>query len=379
MEFTPKTMPSANGKHATLFVALELSKAKWLVALHSPVADKVSQHMIDGGDTNALLALIEKKRAEAHARLGCPVRVASCYEAGYDGFWLHRLLVSHCIDNRVLDAASILVSRRGRRAKTDRLDVAGLLRTLMALARGEAQVARVVRVPSMEDEDRRRLSRERQRLVVERGAHVNRIKGLLMLHGVRGFVPTRRNWQKQLAALHCADGSALPSRLKAEVIRECRRLRLVLEMIGEVEAAQTQMHAETSGPARHLMRLRGLGPVISGVLAEEVFFRDFVNRREVAGYLGLTPAPWKSGGIDRDQGISKAGNPRARRAAVELAWLWLKHQPESALARWFRARVGTMRGRIRRITIVALARKLIVALWRYMKHGLVPDGAVLKA
>lgn len=379
MEITPKPQPSAEFEHATLFVALELSKAKWLVALHAPDRDKVSEHLIAGGDTSALIALIEKRRAQAEKRLAQRVRIMSCYEAGYDGFWLHRFLMAQGIGNRVLDAASILVSRRGRRAKTDRLDVVGLLRSLMALARGETQVARVVHVPSIEDEDRRRLSRERRRLIAERVAHVNRIKGLLMLHGVRDFVPARRDWQKRLSELSCPNGSPLPDRTHAEITRECRRLSLVLEMIRQVEAEQADLLEQEEGPAAALMQLKGLGPTMSAILSQEVFFRDFNNRREIASYLGLAPSPWKSGGIDRDQGISKAGNRHARQAAIELAWLWLRHQPGSALAHWFKTRVGDMRGRVRRITIVALARKLIVALWRYLKHGLVPEGAVIKA
>lgn len=379
MEITPKPQPSAEFKQATLFVALELSKAKWLVALHAPDRDKVSEHLIAGGDTSALIALIEKRRAQAEKRLAQRVRIMSCYEAGYDGFWLHRFLMAQGIGNRVLDAASILVSRRGRRAKTDRLDVVGLLRSLMALARGETQVARVVHVPSIEDEDRRRLSRERRRLIAERVAHVNRIKGLLMLHGVRDFVPARRDWQKRLSELSCPNGSPLPDRTHAEITRECRRLSLVLEMIRQVEAEQADLLEQEEGPAAALMQLKGLGPTMSAILSQEVFFRDFNNRREIASYLGLAPSPWKSGGIDRDQGISKAGNRHARQAAIELAWLWLRHQPGSALAHWFKTRVGDMRGRVRRITIVALARKLIVALWRYLKHGLVPEGAIIKA
>lgn len=379
MEISSKSVPTAASEFATLFVALELSKATWLIGLHSPIVDKVGEHAIDGGDVDGLLALIAKKRAAAQAKLGCPVRVVCCYEAGYDGFWLHRVLVAHGIENHVLDAASVLVNRRGRRAKTDRLDLAGLLRTLMAFARGEHQVCRIVRVPGIADEDRRRLTRERQRLVVERGAHVSRIKGLLMLHGVRTFMPARRDWKQRLAGLRGADGTALPSRLGAEVERECRRLWLVIEMIGQVEQEQAREVEQATGPAQQLMRLKGLGPVISGVLEQEVFFRGFDNRREVAGYLGLTPSPWQSGGMNRDQGIGKAGNPRARRIAIELSWLWLKHQPDSALTRWFKDRVGTMRGRIRRITIVAVARKLMVALWRYVRFGLVPEGALLKA
>ena len=370
--------PPADPASATLFVALELSRSTWLVALHSPLSDKVSQHRIEGGDVEGLLALIARKREQAQARLGRPIRVVSCFEAGYDGFWLHRWLCAHGIENRVLDAASLLVDRRAKRAKTDRLDAAGLLRTLMALERGEMQVCRVVHVPSPAQEDARRRSRERTRLVVERGQHVSRIKGLLMTQGIRDFEPTRRDWPARLEALRTPDGQELAPCLRAEVLRECRRLWQVMEMVAEVEAEQKAVMDAEDGHAARLTRLRGIGLTFATVLANEVFFRDFRNRREVGGYLGLAPSPWQSGRVRRDQGIAKAGNPRARRTAIELAWLWLRHQPGSALVRWFHERVGTGTGRMRRILLVAMARKLIVALWRYVTLGTVPEGALLK-
>ena len=379
---TEHELSLAQKQTATLFLALELSKATWLVALHAPDRDRISQHRLSGGDYEGLLALIGKMRARAEAELGRPVRVVSCYEAGYDGFWLHRLLCERGIDNHVLDAASLLVDRRARRAKTDRLDAAGLLRTLMALCRGERQVCRVVRVPSREEEDLRRQHRERERLVTEKGQHTARIKGLLMTQGIRAFEPGRRDWRERLAALRTAEGHVLPACLTAEIERECRRLWLVIEMLAAVEdeiASRLQSASEPGAEQiRRLMALTGIGPVSAGVLVREVFYRDFVNRREVAHYLGLTPSPWRSGRVRRDQGISKAGNPRARRIAIELAWLWLQYQPGSALANWFRTRVGAVKGRIRRLMVVALARKLIVALWRYLVDGLVPEGAVLK-
>jgi transposase len=370
--------PPADPASAPLFVALELSRSTWLVALHSPLSDKVSQHRIEGGDVEGLLALIARKREQAQARLGRPIRVVSCFEAGYDGFWLHRWLCAHGIENRVLDAASLLVDRRAKRAKTDRLDAAGLLRTLMALERGEMQVCRVVHVPSPAQEDVRRRSRERARLVVERGQHVSRIKGLLMTQGIRDFEPTRRDWPARLEALRTPDGQERAPCLRAEGLRECRRLWQVMEMVAEVEAEQKAVMDAEDGHAARLTRLRGIGLTFATVLANEVFFRDFRNRREVGGYLGLAPSPWQSGRVRRDQGIAKAGNPRARRTAIELAWLWLRHQPGSALVRWFHERVGTGTGRMRRILLVVMARKLIVALWRYVTLGTVPEGALLK-
>jgi transposase len=379
VETAATVAPPGGAEPATLFVALELSRSTWLVALRSPVADKVGQRRLEGGDAEGLLALVVRKRVQAEEELGRAVRVISCFEAGYDGFWPHRWLCARGVGNRVLDAASVLVGRRARRAKTDRLGAAGLLRTLMALERGEARVCRVVRVPSPEQEDARRRSRERARLVVERGRHTSRVKGLLVAQGIRGFEPTRRDWQARLEALRTPDGQPLAPRLRAELLRECRRLRQVMEMVTEVEAEQKAAAEVEDGNAARLARLRGIGTTFAGVLGEEVFFRDFRNRREVGGYLGLAPSPWQSGGARRDQGIAKSGNPRARRTAIELAWLWLRHQPGGAPARWFHERVAGTKGRMRRIMLVAMARKLIVSPWRYVTTGAVPEGAVLKA
>jgi len=381
MEISPSpAAPATDPQPATLFVALELSKAKWLVGLHSSMADKVSRHTIAGGDAPALLMLIGAARRRAEASLGGTVRVVTCYEAGYDGFWLHRLLVAHGIANQVIDPASLLVNRRARRRKTDRIDLAGLLRTLMAWHRGEPQVCSMVRVPSPEEEDRRRRGRERERLVKERVQHLGRVKGLLMTQGVRDFQPARRGWRDRLEALRTGDGRPLPDCLKAEIARECRRLALVDEMLDELER---ERDAASDGKAPQqaalLTKLRGIGPTSAHLLAGEVFHRDFANRRQVAAYLGLEPSPWQSGQVDQDQGISKAGNRRARRVAIELAWLWLQHQPDSGLSRWFKDRVGVARGRVRRIMLVALARKLIVALWRYLASGVVPEGASMRA
>ena len=208
----------------------------------------------------------------------------------------------------MLDAASLLVNRRARRAKTDRLDAAGLLRTLMALERGEAQACRVVHVPTPAQEDARRRSRERARLIVERGQHTSRIKGLLMTQGIRDFEPTRRDWQARFEALRTPDDLPLAPCLQAELLRECRRLWLVMEMIAEVEAEQKAVAEEEDGPAARLAQLRGIGLTFATVLGNEVFFRDFRNRREVGGYLGLAPSPWQSGAVRRDQGIAKSGN-----------------------------------------------------------------------
>ncbi len=378
MEIASVTTASADAETATIYVALELSKSRWLVGVHTPLADKVSRHALPGGDSGALLERIGRVRARVERALGRPVRVVCCYEAGYDGFWLHRLLRSEGIENHVMDPASLLVNRRARRAKTDRIDLAALLRALMAWHRGEPQVCRMVRVPSPEQEDRRRRSRERGRLIKERVQHIARIKGLLMTQGIRDFEPARRDWADRLARLRGGDGRALAPALKAEIERECRRLWQVIEMVRAVERERDAARAaDGPDPIALLTQLVGVGEVSANILVDEVFHRDFANRRELAGYLGLGSSPYKSGAMQRDQGLSRAGNPRARRVAIELAWLWLRYQPDSRLARWFHERVGETRGRFRRIMLVALARKLMVALWRYLTTGLVPDGARL--
>jgi transposase len=372
---------SVSSSNATLLVALELSKATWVVALSAPLSDRISHYSIAGGDAGALLKLIEQARSRAEAALGQPVRVVCCYEAGYDGFWLHRVLTANGIDNHVLDAASLLVNRRARRAKTDRIDVDGLIRALAALVRGERHACRAVHVPSVEDEDRRRQTRERERLVAERTAHVNRIKGLLMAQGIRDFLPTRPNAAERLAELRTGDGRPLSPCLAAEIRRELRRLKLVEEMIGEVETERDSVMAGTVADQRIalLRQVKGIGPVAATVLGREVFHREFTNRRELASYLGLTPSPWASGSVQLDQGISKAGNARARTILIEIAWLWPRYQPGSRLAGWFRERVGQTKGRLRRILVVALARKLVVALWRYLGTGVIPEGVELRA
>lgn len=371
------------GHNGTIFVAIELSQKTWLVTLHSPDRDRMSRHKLEGGDHAGLLELIEKVRSRAADRLGSVPRVVSCYEAGYDGFWLHRLLEAAGILNFVFDPASIAVEQRSRRTKTDRIDGELLLRTLMAYLRGEPRVVRIVRVPSLAQEDARRASRERDRLVKEQTAHTNRIKALLRLAGMAVGAPRRGNWLHWLAQQRDWQGQTLSPHLLAEVTREHGRLMLVREQLAVLEQAQAaQASAVPAAMAERrdlLQRLKALGPALATTLTSEVFYKDFGNRREVASYVGLAPSPWQSGGIDREQGISKAGNPRARLKAIELAWLWLRHQPESELSRWFATRTANAGKRARRIAIVALARKLIVALWRYLTTGLVPAGATMKA
>ena len=374
---TPDTLTACHC--GTIFVAIELSQKRWLVTLHSPDRDRISRHQLEGGDHTGLLALIAKVRARVTEKLGSAPRVVSCYEAGYDGFWLHRLLEAAGISNFVFDAASIAVEQRSRRAKTDRIDGELLLRTLMAYLRGEPRVVRIVRVPSIEQEDARRASRERDRLIAEQTAHTNRIKALLRLQGMAVGNVRRRDWLSWLERQRDWQGQPLPPQLLAEVTREHARLMVLREQLAELEQKPSEAPAPMAERREILQRLKALGPAFSATLVNELFYKDFRNRREVASYCGLAPSPWKSGGIDREQGISKAGNRRVRQKAIELAWLWLRHQGDSALSRWFRARTANAGKRARRIAIVALARKLIVALWRYLTTGLVPEQAIMKA
>ena len=368
----------------TIFVAIELSQRSWLVTLHSPDKGKMSRHKLEGGDHAELLALVGRVRDRAARALRGVPAVVSCYEAGYDGFWLHRLLLAAGITNYVFDPASIAVDQRARRVKTDRVDGEKLLRTLMAYLRGEPRVVRIVRVPAAGEEDARRGSRERGRLIKEQGAHTSRIKALLRLSGMAVGNPRRRDWLSWLAAQRDWQGRAVPPRMLNEIKHEHARLMLVRDQLDALaqEAASADPPAAAAEMIRRselLLRLKCLGPAFATTLTSEVFYKDFRNRREVGSYFGLTPSPWRSGGIDRDQGISKAGNPRARCAAIELAWLWLRHQPDSKLTLEYRKRTLDAGKRIKRVAIVALARKLMVALWRYLTTGLVPEGAVLKA
>ncbi|HEY0424821.1 MAG TPA: IS110 family transposase [Rhodopila sp.] len=386
MEKQTAVAPTAvAGELVRIFLALELSRSSWLVASHTPAADKISRHKLAAGDIDGLLALIERLRTRVEQKTGQPVQVISCYEAGYDGFWLDRKLKAEGVINHVMDPASIQVDRRARRVKTDAVDADALLRALMAFCRGEKKVCSMVRVPTRDEEDAKRLSREREQLIKERVRHVNRIKGLRATQGIYDYQPLKANRLERLDELCTGDGNPLPDRLKNEIRRQLERLKLLLELIGTVEAERDAVvkadkpASEADRRIRALAKLRGIGPEIATVLYNEVFYRQFANRRDVAAYVGLTPSLFASGDLRHDQGISKAGNPRARATMVELAWLWVRHQSGSALTAWFLARVSGIKGRIKRIAIVALARKLLVALWRYLETGLVPTGAMLKA
>lgn len=368
--------------HNALFAALELSKNSWLLGVQFPDRAKPSLYPMKGGDTESLIAKLKAAQERLSKLTGQQQPIILCYEAGYDGFWLARLLKSHGIKCLVIEPASIKVNRRARRVKTDRVDVAMLLRTLMAWLRGDRQVCSIVRIPSVDEEDLRRSHRERDRLIRERTAHINRIKGLLFGQGIRGINVKRDYKRLVLQDLVTGDGRPLPPRLGHEITREIQRLAVVQEQVAVIERERDRAltPCAASEKKRHdLLRLSGIGPTFAAILAREVYYRKFANRRQVASYLGLAPSPYDSGEQRRSQGISRAGSGLVRRVMIQAAWLWLRHQPKSALTAWFHRRTKGQSGRMRRVMIVALARKLAVALWRYVEQGLVPEGAIVKS
>jgi transposase len=367
-----------------IFVSMELGRSTWLITSLSPGGSgKMSKHGMPAGNLGALLARFAELQRKAFARTGASFPIVAIQEAGLDGFWIHRLLQGEGIESHVVDPASIAISRRRRRAKTDRIDGEALLRALLAYKRGEPRVCAMVKAPTIEEEDRRRLCRERNVLIAERIKHVNRVKGLLFSQGVCGYEPLHRDRRRRLNELRTGGGRPLPTHLNAQIGRELDRLELLLEQIKAVETERDALLAEQQvaapAPAGRMLRdIKGVGSEFAAVLWLEGLFRHFDNRRQVASYAGLAPTPWQSGSVDREQGVSKAGNPRLRAKLIQLAWLWLRHQPQSALALWFEERVRRNGGRLKKTTIVALARKLLVALWKYVTAGVVIEGVVMK-
>jgi transposase len=366
-----------------VFVSLELSRSTWLITSLSPGSgEKMSKHVVRGDDIAGLLKRLLELKERARRRLRQDFPIIVIQEAGLDGFWIHRVLEQEGIESHVVDPASIRTARRRRRAKTDRIDGEALVRALLAHQRGEPRVCAMVRVPTPEEEDRRRVSRELKALTAERVRHVNRVKGLLFSQGISGYEPLRRDRRARLEQHRTGDGRPLPDHLRRQINRELDRLELLLEQIKTVTAERDDLLASAAEgtvptPATALLPLKGIGPDFASVLWQEGLFRHFDNRRQVAAYAGLAPTPWQSGSVDREQGVSKSGNPRLRTTMLQLAWLWLRHQPDSALSRWFHQRVG-MHGRIRKVMITALARKLLVAFWRYVTAGVVIEGATMK-
>jgi transposase len=365
-----------------IFVSLELSKSTWLVTSLSPGSgERMSKHVVRAGDVSGLMERFACLQAKAQVRTGQMFSFVVVQEAGLDGFWIHRILEREGIESYVVDPASIATSRRRRRAKTDKIDGEALVRALLAFKRGEPRVCAMVRPPSIEEEDRRRINRERQVLIVERTRHINRIKGLLFGQGVTGYEPLRRNRREKLGELKTGDGRILGVHIRSQIDRELDRLELTMEQIKAVEDERSALlkAQDINSPAVMLLNVRGIGPEFATILSSEGLFRRFKNRRQLAAYAGLAPTPWQSGSIRQEQGVSKAGNARLRTTMVELSWLWLRYQPSSALAQWFHERVRHNDGRLKKPTIVALARKLLIALWKYATAGVVIEGAVMKA
>lgn len=387
MQASGMTTPNATVpfERRVIFVSLELSRSTWLVtALAAPLGARMSRYQLRGGDVPGLLERFAALQDSVHRRTGHAVPVIVIQEAGLDGFWIHRVLVAQGIESHVVDPASIAVSRRHRRAKTDRIDGEALVRTLLAWKRGEPRVCAMVCVPTPEEEDRRRVCRELKTLIGERIRHVNRLKGLFFAQGIGGYEPRNKDRRERLEELRTGDGQLLAKHLKALALRELEIIELLNRQIDTVKAERDALLEEvaTAGsapePVRMLLGLKGIGPGFAGALWSEGLFREFANRRQVAAYAGLAPTPWKSGTINHEQGVSKAGNPRLRAVAVEMAWLWLRHQPDTALAQWYHERVRRFGSRTRKVTIVALARKLLVALWKYVTSGVAIEGVRMK-
>jgi len=362
-----------------LFVSFELGESSWKLAFTTGMGQRPRERTISARDRVAVRREIE--RAKQRFGLATDVPVKSCYEAGREGFWLHRWLVSEGIDNRVVDASSIEVNRRLRRAKTDRMDATRLLLLLVRFFGGERSVWSVVRVPSAAEEDRRHLHRELLTAKRDRTRVANRIQGMLANHGLR--VDWRQSLTPQFDALRLWDGTPLPAGLRERLTREEERLALLSGQIDALESARRERIRTGNDTAtlqvQQLLALQGIGSNSAWLYVMEFFaWRRFRNRREVGALAGLTPTPYQSGESNREQGIAKAGNRHVRAMAIEIAWGWLRFQPDSSLTRWYQERFGHGSSRLRRIGIVALARKLLIALWQYLETGVVPEGAALK-
>jgi transposase len=372
--------PTKDSNAEVLYLAFELSRKRWKLGFSDGKLPQIRQVQIDSGDLEACRREIEKAKRRFGLRESAAVR--SCYEAGREGFWLHRALGEMGIDNIVVDASSIEVNRRQRRAKTDRMDVQKLVRQLVRYWRGEHDVWRVVRVPSPEAEDHRQVHRQLEVLKEERKQHRVRIQSLLFTQSIQ--VSVGRDFLKKLDQLRCWNEQPIPPQMKRRIEDEYHRLQLVEVQIRELQKRQTQQLRAGAGDAvtekvRKLQQLIGIGMGSSWVFVMELFgWRTFHNRREVAGAVGLTPTPYNSGDSVREQGISRAGNRRVRKLAIEIAWCWLRLQPDSQLSRWYKQRFAGGGARMRRIGIVAMARRLVIDLWRYLEFGTAPKGAAVR-
>jgi transposase len=363
-----------------LCMAIESGASEWKLYFSTGLGQHPRERTVPAHRVDLLMAEVE--RSKKHFGLAGEARVASCYEAGRDGFWLHRALRAEGIANEVIDSSSIEVPRKKRRAKTDGIDGGALLRLLWRYHNGEREALRIVRVPSVEDEDRRELHRELTTAKQDRGSVTNRIKGLLFKVGVK--LENLRDLPAQLKRIRMWDGKPVPQALATRLERDWRMVQQLTERIKEIVAERRRLLREAKDEAavcaRELMQLRAIGENAAWLFSTEFFaWREFQNRRQVGGLAGLTGTPYQSGSTNREQGISKAGNRWIRGMVVEIAWLWLRYQPQSELSRWYQRKYGHGNSRMRRIGIVALARKLLIELWRYLQTGTPPAGAVLKA
>lgn len=363
----------------TLYLAFELGNTEWKLGFTIGLGQSPRQRKIKAGD----LIGLKREIARAKKRFGLPqeARMLSCYEAGRDGFWLHRHLTSQGTENLVVDSASIEVNRRAKRAKTDKLDVKKLLTMLIRYDSGEPKVWSVVHVPSIAAEDSRHLHRQLSTFKSDRTRHINRIKGLLVGQGVR--LAVKADFLERLEKVRLWDGRPVPPGLRSRLQWEYACYQFVVEQIQGLEAKRRELLRTSTEPSveqvRQLLQLRGIGENSSWLFVMEFFsWRNFRTRRQVGGLAGLTPTPYQSSEQSREQGIDKSGNSPIRTMAIEIAWGWLRHQPDSELSLWFQRRFGQGSKRLRKIGIVALARKLLIALWRYLEFGELPAGAQLK-
>jgi transposase len=378
MTRTEESTAVANPVAPTLLLAFELGERTWKLGFTTGLGQQPRIRQIPARATDRLVE--ELARAKARFRLPADAPVMSCYEAGREGFWLHRWLVAHAVNNQVIDSSSIEVNRRARRAKTDRLDLGGLLSLLARDQQGDRRW-RVVRAPSVDEEDARQLHRTRETVQQDRNRLINRLKGLMTTQGLTW--PVDANFPTQLETAQLWDGRPIPPGLKARLHRAWAQLEFLNRTLKELDAERAALTADPQTPMGRyvgaLPTLRGIGPVGTWTLTTEIFgWRQIKNRRQLGALVGLVPAPYQSGESAHDQGITRAGNKHVRRLMVQLAWSWVRYQPDSALTAWYQGKFGRGSRRLRRIGIVALARKLLIALWHYGEHGEIPEGAIVK-
>jgi transposase len=382
--FDARRSLTALEQDSTIIAVIELSQSKWLVAGLVPGVEREPLKKLDARE-EALLKLLQRWRHEADQAGREIKRVVVAYEAGRDGFWLARWLRAHDVEAYVIHPTSIAVSREHRRAKTDRLDTQLLMRAFLGWLRGELRHCSMVAIPTIKEEDARRPNRERQNLVIEQTRIVNQIKAIFARFGIRTLRPTQRKAEEKLEGLRTAEGTPLPQNTRAELRRHLARLGFVREQIRAVEQERLRKLAASpaadKGPhalVRRIARVLGVGVETADMLVNEIFSRHWRDRRAVARYAGLTGSPDESGSRRRERGLARAGNVRVRSGMIQLAWRFLRFQKDSALAQWFAARAIDGRAGTRKTMIVALARKLLIALWRLVTKGEVPQGVVLR-